>query len=268
MIQKAIAFLKKDFFIESSYRFAFMASFFSVILTLLGYFFIDKLFGSRMTPYLEEFGVTYFPYVLLSNAFFGYVGVGLGSFSDRINSEQTDGTLEAVLLTPTKITTMLFSMVLWNLAIATIEILIYVTAGIFLFGIDFSHLNILSTVTIFILTIISFSGLGILSASFTIVFKRGNPVGWLVGGLEGLIGGVYFPMTVLPAWLQIISLFFPITYAIRAIELAVYKGYSLSQLTHEICMLILFSAVILPLAFMVFSRALHYAKKRGSLSQY
>lgn len=268
MIRKAMAFIKKDFLTESSYKFAFVSNFFSVILTLLGYFFIDRLFGSRMTPYLEEFGVTYFPYVLLSNAFFSYVGVGLGSFAERIDSEQTDGTLEAVLLTPTSITTMLFSMVLWNLIIATLDIFVYAAAGAFLFGIDFSRCNALSTLVVFILTIISFSGLGILSASFTIVLKRGNPVGWLIGGVEGLIGGVYFPMTVLPGWLQFASYCFPITYAIRAIELAVYKGYSIVYLAREIGALVFFAAILLPIGFISFSRALRKARREGSLSQY
>lgn len=268
MIQKALAFLKKDFLTESSYRFAFILNFFGVILTLLSYFFIDKLFGSRMVPQLEEFGVTYFPYTLLSNAFFGYVGVGLGSFSERITSEQIDGTLEAVLLTPTKITTMLFSMILWNLVIATIDIVVYVMAGIFIFGIDFSNCNIFSTLIIFALTIMSFSGLGILSASFTIALKRGNPVGWFLGGLEGLIGGVYFPITVLPGWLQFVSYCFPITYAIRAIEFAVYKGYDPGRLASEIGILTIFSLLLLPASLFAFSKALRNARRDGSLSQY
>jgi len=268
MIHKTMAFIKKDFLIESSYKFAFVTRFLGVIITILGYFFIDRLFGSKMTPHLEAFGVTYFPYVLLSNAFFGYVGVGLSSFSQRISNEQVDGTLEAVLVTPTKITTMLVSMTLWNLIMATIDIAVYVAAGIFIFGIDFSNCNILSAMVIFLITILSFSGLGILSASFIIVFKRGNPIGWLIGGLEGLIGGVYFPITVLPGWLQLISYCFPITYAIRAIELAVYKGYGLDRLSFEIGMLIMLSIIILPLSFISFSRALRKARIEGTLSQY
>ena len=268
MFNRVLAFLKKDFLIESSYKLSFLLNIFTVLVSILGYFFIDKLFGHRMVNHLDEFGVNYFSYVLLSMAFFSYIGVGLGSFANRIRIEQMQGTLEAVLLTPTKVSTILFSLALWNLCFATLDMTIYILLGIFLFKIDFTNVNLVSTLVILFLTITSFSGLGILSASFIMVFKRGNPVGWVISSLEGLIGGVYFPIAVMPDWLQFLARFFPITYAIRAIELAVYKGFGLVQLTKEISFLILFSCLLLPLSFASFKFALKRARCQGSLLQY
>ena len=268
MLKRALAFFKKDFLIESSYKLSFLLNIFAVLVSILVYFFIDKLFGYRMVRHLEEFGINYFSYVLLSMAFFSYIGVGLGSFSNRIRSEQMQGTLEAILLTPTRISTILFSLSLWNLCFATLDMAIYILLGIFLFKINFANINLLSTLVIFFLTIASFSGLGILSASFIMVFKRGNPVSWLINSLEGLIGGVYFPVSVMPVWLQFLARFFPIAYAIRAIELAVYKGYGLIQLGKEIGFLLLFSFLLLPLSFASFKYALKKARRQGSLLQY
>ena len=268
MRRRALAFLKKDFLIESSYKLSFLLNILAVIASILTYFFIDKLFGHRMVKHLEEFGVNYFSYVLLSMAFFSYIGVGLGSFSNRIRSEQMQGTLEAILLTPTKVSTILISLGLWNLCFATLDVSIYIILGIFLFKINFANINLLSTLVILLLTITSFSSLGILSASFIMVFKRGNPVGWVINSLQGLIGGVYFPVSVMPVWLQCLARFLPITYAIRAIELAVYKGFGLSQLTKEISFLILFSCLLLPLSFASFKFALKRARCQGSLLQY
>ncbi len=268
MLKKPLAFIKKDFLIESSYKFSFIFRIFSILVSILTYFFIDKLFGHRMVGHLEQFGVNYFSYVLLATAFFSYIGVGLGSFSSRIRFEQMQGTLEALFLTPTKISTILFSLGLWNLLFATVDMAIYIALGIFLFKISFANVNILSTLVILFLTIISFSSLGILSASFIMVFKQGNPVGWIINSLEGLIGGVYFPVTIMPGWLQFLARFFPITYAIRAVELAVYQGYAISQLTKEIGFLLLFSSLLLPLSFASFNVALKKARQHGSLVQY
>jgi hypothetical protein len=100
MFNKLYAFIKKDFLIETSYPLAFVANIFNVAVALLTYYFIDKLFGNTMAPALQEFGVNYFSYVLLSVAFFNYIGTGLGSFSSRIGFEQTQGTLESLVLTP------------------------------------------------------------------------------------------------------------------------------------------------------------------------
>jgi ABC-2 type transport system permease protein len=268
MSRKVLAFLKKDFLFESSYKLSFIFNIFGILISVLSYFFIDKLFGERIVSHLEEFGVNYFSYVLLGMAFFSYIGVGLGSFSGRIQSEQMQGTLEAILLTPTKISTILFSMALWNLIFATFDMAIYILLGIFLFKINFANLNLLSTLVILILTITSFSSLGILSASFIMVFKRGNPLGWVISTMEGLLGGVYFPITILPVWLQFLAKFFPITYAIRAIELAVYRGYSLLQLAKEIGFLLAFSIILLPLSLALFKYGLKKARQDGSLTQY
>lgn len=268
MFRQAIAFLKKDFLVESSYKLSFLMNVFGVLASVLVYFFIDKLFGHKIVGHLEEFGTDYFSYVLLGMAFFSYVGTGLGSFADRLRLEQMQGTLEAVLLTPIKTRTLLFSMSLWNIFMATLDMIIYIALGMFFFKVDFSRVNIFSAFVVLILSVSSFSALGILSASFIMVFKRGNPVGWVVSSLEGLIGGVYFPVSILPAWGQVIARFFPITYAIRACELAVYKGYSVFQLVQEITYLLLFSLLLIPLSVCAFNYAIHKAKIDGSLGQY
>ncbi|MDD5044337.1 MAG: ABC transporter permease [Candidatus Omnitrophica bacterium] len=265
---KIFALIKKDFLNEISYKFSFFFNIFGVIVSLLTYFFIDKLFGSAVTSGLEEFGVNYFAYVLLSMAFFSYIGVGIGSFSSRIQSEQMQGTLESLLITPTKTYIILLSMGLWNLIFATLDVLIYVAAGIFLFKIDFSQINILATFVVLVLTIASFSSLGVLSASFIIVFKRGNPVGWIINNLEGLLGGVYFPVSVMPGFLQFLAKFLPITYAVRAMQLAVYKGYTLAQIKNECLFLLFFSILLMPLSIYSFKYALNRARKDGSLAQY
>ena len=268
MLRKIYSLVKKDFVSEISYKLAFCLNLFRVVASLLTYFFIDKLFGHRITPHLQEFGVNYFAYVLIGIAFFSYIGVGIGSFSARIRSEQVQGTLESLLLTPTKVSIILLGFGLWNLIFATLDVILYIGLGLFLFGIDFSHVNIISAIVILILTITSFSSLGIISASFIIVFKKGNPVGWLINIMEGLLGGIYFPITVMPDWLQHLAKLLPITYAIRAMQLAVYKGYSLRELSNELGFLVVFSILLIPLGFASFKYALNKARRQGSLVKY
>jgi ABC-2 type transport system permease protein len=253
---------------QTSYGLSFLVNVFGVLVSILSYFFIDKLFGHTMTTQLSEFGVPYFAYVLLSMAFFSYVGAGLGSFSERIFSEQMQGTLEAILTTPISTRNLLLSFVTGNLLIATFDAIIYIVLGYYFFDIDFSHANMPATTLLLFLTIASFSALGIISASFVLVFKRGNPVSWIAGSLEGLLGGVYFPVTVLPAWLQWLANLFPITYAIRGLELAVYKGYCINLLFKEIAFLLCFAVILLPLSFQFFKWALRKARLNGTLSQY
>lgn len=268
MIRKLFALLKRDFLIEASYKVAFLANLLSVFAAILTYYFIDKLFGHRITDHLGEFGVSYFSYVLLSMALFSYIGVGLGSFSSRIRSEQVQGTLESIFVTPTGFITIIIGMGLWNLFIATFDVLVYFICGKFLFNINLGNFNPMSAAVLMILSILSFSSLGIISASFTLVFKRGNPVTWVINTLEGLLGGVYFPIAVMPVFLQKIAYCLPITYAIRGMQLAVYKGYGLNQLKLECSVLFGFTLILMPLSIFVFKSALKVTRRQGSLGKF
>jgi len=268
MIKKVIALAKKDLLSETSYTLAFFLPLIGVLVSLLTFYFIDQMFGQKMTPHLEEFNVRYFPYVLVSMAMFSYIGVGIHSFAGRLRTEQLQGTLEALLATPTPLPVLLLGMGLSNLIVATLHAAIYFVLGAFLFHIDFSAANLPAALVILILTVLSFSGLGILSACFIMVFKKGNPVEWILNSLEGIVGGVYFPVSVLPGFLQILSKFLPITYAIRGMELAVFRGYSILQLKGEIGALLVFVGAFLPLSCWAFQRALNKARRDGTLSQY
>ncbi len=268
MFRKIVAFLKKDFLIELSYKLSFLYNIFGIVSSVLVYFFIDKLFGNAIAGDLKVFGVNYFSYVLLSMALFSYIGVGISSFSSEIRQEQLQGTLEALFLTPTKPAVILLGMALWNFIFATLDALIYFLIGVFLFKIDFTHINLFSAAVVLFFTIISFSSLGILSASFILIFKRGDPVYWLLNNAEGLLGGVYFPITVMPSLLQFFAKFLPITYAIRGMQLAVYRGYRLSELKTELSFLILISLILAPASYIIFNKALKKIRKQGSLTQY
>jgi ABC-2 type transport system permease protein len=262
------AFLRKTFLIESSYKLLFAGNIAGIFMGLITYYFIDRLFGHRVAPHLTEFGVSYFSYILVSTALFGYIAVGLSSFPDRISEEQVDGTLESILVTPARIGTVLTGMAIWNFIIATTDLIICIIFGIFIFHVDLSGANIVSVVLVLALSVLSFTGLGIISASFVIVFKRGSPLAWLMSAVEGIAGGTFFPITVLPGWLQVVSAFLPVTYAVKAMELAVYRGYGISDLKYYLIALFVFSATLLPLSVLLFGRAIKYAKKRGTLGLY
>ena len=137
-----------------------------------------------------------------------------------------------------------------------------------MFGVNMGNANLFAAMIILILTVICFSSLGIISASFIMIFKRGDPVNWVFGSVSALLGGVLYPITVLPGWLQIFSYLLPITYSLRGMRLALLQGYSLAALGLDILALLVFSVVLLPLGILCFRYAVKKAKMEGSLTQY
>jgi ABC-2 type transport system permease protein len=232
------------------------------------FYFLSRLFGGALVPQLEQYGGDYFSFVLIGLAFSGYLGLSLSNFAQSIREGQMMGTLEIMLLSPTRLSTILLSSSLWSYLLTTLNVVVYIVVGALVFGFSVSQANFLTAIVVLVLSIASFSGIGILSAAVVLVVKKGDPVAWLFGGASSLLAGVYYPITVLPNWLEPLSRVLPLTYALDAMRLAMLKGVSLYEVRFDILVLLGFSLILTPLSFLAFRQALKWAKKEGSLIQY
>lgn len=184
------------------------------------------------------------------------------------------GRLETVLLSPCPITWALIADVCWAYIRALLDAIVFALLG-WSFG---AHLN--GTLNNFILAIlllgiacVGVTGIGLMSAAtFSLLNAKGwsDPVSWLVGILQGLVTGVYFPTSILPNWLQKISMVLPQTYVIdSARHLLDHQRYSNGiTLTHDCVMLIFLSAIYLLFGGFLFSLGLLKSRKDGSLSRW
>jgi ABC-2 type transport system permease protein len=232
------------------------------------FYFLSQLFGSALAPKLEVYGGDYFSFVLIGLAFSGYMGLSISSFAQSIREGQMMGTLEIMLLTPTRLSAILLSSSLWSYLLITLQVVVYLLLGVLVFGVSLSHANFFTAIVVLILSITSFSGIGILSAAMVMLVKKGDPIAWVFGGVSSLLAGVYYPISILPAWLEPLSHFLPLTYALDAMRLAMLKGSSVYDVRLDILALLGFTVVLTPAAFLVFRKALKQAKIEGSLIQY
>ena len=267
LFEKAFWFIKRGYLLQMSYKFDFLLRLFFMLFNILTYYFIAKMMGDAAAQYLEPYGGDYFSFVLIGMAFSGYLMISLRSFSESVRDEQMMGTLEAMLVTPTRPSSISALSSLWSCIFASFRVLIYRLVGVIL-GVDMSRANIGGALLILILTIICFSSIGILSASFIMVFKKGDPINMLLMGTSELFGGVLFPIEVFPDWLQSISHILPITYSVNGMRHALLQGYSLAELAPDILTLVLFSLALLPLSLFIFDRAVMKVKAEGGLVQY
>ncbi|MGC9467173.1 MAG: ABC transporter ATP-binding protein/permease [Anaerolineae bacterium] len=261
-------FFKRDLRTQLSYRLSFLLQLIGILFSIASYYFVGQVFGMAASPYLQAYGGDYFSFVLIGIAFVGYQGVALYGFSSVIQSAQSAGTLEAMLTTPTRLSAILLGSSVWDFAFTSLRVVLYLVAGAVLFGAQFGEANLLAALIILVLTVTSLGAIGILSASFIMAFKRGNPINFLIGGVSVLLGGVYYPVEVLPRWLQTLARFYPLTTSLQGMRRALLSGAPPTALMGEIGVLILFSVVLLPLGLLAFSYAVRQAKRDGSLTQF
>lgn len=263
-----LAFLHKDFINESSYKFAFVTQFASMFLSVLSLYFLSKLVGESAMPHLKQYGGDFLSFLLIGLALISYVQVSLRTFSGSIRTAQTLGTLEAMLVTQTNVKTIILSSSLYSFTITSIRIFVYLLFGALVFSLDIHNANYVGAMIILFLTIICCSSIGIFSASIIMVLKKGDPLNWIFNSLSWLLSGVYYPVSILPDWLQKVSYFLPVTHSLEGMRLALLQGYSYKDLLPSIIPLLIFTTIMLPLSLWIFKFAVKIAKINGSLTQY
>jgi ABC-2 type transport system permease protein len=267
-ILKPFSFLLRDVLIMSSYKLNFILQLAGIFITTLLFFFLSKLFERGMGDYLQPYGGDYFAFVIIGIAITDYLTVSLNIFAGEIRTAQMMGTLEALLVTPTSVPTILFSSSLFSFTLTSVRILVYIVYGMAIFGLKLHLTNVPLLFLIVCLTIFSFTGIGLISAGFIIIFKQGSPLNLIMGTASGVLGGILYPISVLPAWLQPFSYLLPITHALEAIRQMVLNGKSFSGVYHEVVILGFFSLILLPAGVVFLLYGLRKARMDGSLLHY
>jgi len=262
---KLAAFLTRDFLSDVSYRLSFFMNIGGIVFSLLAFYYLTRMIDPQAAG-LD--GMRPFEWMLVGLAFQFYFTAALYSFSARIRSEQVLGTLEAMLVSPTPTSIVIFSSAAWDFAYGAIRVLLYLGFAALLFGVRLQFGSPLALGLGLVLTLLSSAGLGILSASFVIYFKRGDPVNFLLSGANTFLGTVFFPVEQLPAWLRPASQYLPITWSLRIVRGTLLQGHTLAEMSGELLRLAGMTALLLPLGLVAARYAIRRAKREGSLIVY
>lgn len=262
------AFLIRDFFTEISYRTSFLVNIGTIFFNVLVFYFLAQFVNGTGNPALNETNGDYFSFVLIGVAFANYFGVGMHGFANALRLAQTTGTLEAMMMTPTSVPAIISGSASWSYVFTTIRVLVYLLLGTLFFGVDFENANYLAALTGLFLAIISFASIGIISAGIIMVIKRGDALTGLISGFANLVGGVFYPITILPDWLQFIAKLLPITYALRVMRSSLLYGASWEILAPDMIALLIFCVILAPLSLIIFRFAVIKARIEGTLTHY
>lgn len=261
-----IAFVRRDVLTEMSYRANFLFGLSGGLFTIMTFFFLARLV-EQAAPGLSNYRGGYFAFVLVGLAVTAFLREALGGFAQRVRSAQVLGTLEAVLATPIPPFAAILCESVFPLVGAAFRAALYLGFGALALGPAIAFERLPAAALALLLGVASFAALGILSASATMVLKRGDPIAWAIGGLSILVGGVYYPVEVLPRELQWAAQALPITHTLRALREALL-GDGGAPLHEALLTLMIFSAVLVPISLVAFAWAVRRARRDGSLTHF
>jgi ABC-2 type transport system permease protein len=271
LLRRVRAFVIRDFQLALSYRVEFFLRLIWILGIVTTFFFISRIFaGFPMAQYVQWQD----PLAawLTGMAMLNYFLVGFSSLANAIRQEQMQGTLESVLLTPINVPTVIVSSSAWAYVDATFNSFLYLFFGWLFFGVEYKG-NVFLALFFLILTTLVLACLGVLSASFAMVFKRGDPFAILLGAGTAIFSGVFFPKEMLQEALgetggKALSYIIPSTHGLDAIRGVLIQGKTFSEVENPFFTLLIFFAVLAPFSLWVFDRAIKRAKREGSLIQY
>jgi ABC-2 type transport system permease protein len=264
----AWAFFKRDALIAISYRLSFILSLVEVFTILTVFYYLGRTLGNREIPALARYGGNFLAFLLIGVALTDSVTLSLTTFARQIREGQMTGTLETTLLSPVRLAWILIYSSLWAYFFSAIRLVLYLSVGSILYGVDMFQANILSALVIFILTVLCFMGLGMLWAGVVLLMKRGEAVMNLAGYALILLSGVLFPVEMLPTWVQHAANFIPLTHSLEGMRLALLQGKALQDLMPIVYMLLVFGVVLQTLGIATFNLAVDVTKRVGSLAEY
>lgn len=264
----ARAFVRRGFQEAISYRAAFGLRLLTAAFSLASFFFLSRFVGTTGSPLLARYGGDYFSFGLVGVVMLNLQHTAVSAYPRTIRAAQVAGTLEAMLATPTPAWLVLICSPLYRFAGAFLLAALYLVGAGLLLGVQFEAANLPSILVTVPLCVLAFASIGFFGAAMTMLLRRNDVLSPLLMGVTALLGGVMYPTSVLPDWLETAGRALPLTHALELVRMAALRGASLSELAGPLLGLGLFCTVSVPLGLATFGWTLARTRRDGSLTHF
>ena len=224
--------------------------------------------GAKIVTNLEIDTQSYVLYLLVGSFIWTYLSSLFSIVSWSITWERWEGTIEYTFMAPVRRIIQLFGNSIFAIIYGLIRMVAVFVLASLVFNISLANVNFVSAGVILIMASISFIGFGMIAAILPLISPEfGDKTVIMIEAVIMTVSGIFYPITVLPVFVQYIAKAVPATYALEGIRQAVINGTSLSSLWPFIWPLLILGAVFIPLGDFVFRLAERHAKKTGKLKR-
>jgi len=206
--------------------------------------------------------------LLIGAVVWSYLGLLFEIVTETVAWERWEGTIEYTFMAPLSRPAHLLGMGAFAVVYGLLRtILLFGVVSAFL-DVHYTNANFASAMVIIAVSSVSFVGIGMMTAVLPLISpEKGTQLGFIAQGLLLVISGVYYPVSVLPQWMQWLSVFSPATYTLEGARKAVLDGAGVAALWGEIWPLLLIGVIAIPAGLAVFAQGERYAKRHGRLKR-
>jgi ABC-2 type transport system permease protein len=206
--------------------------------------------------------------LLIGAVMWSYLGIIFELLIETVAWERWEGTIEYTFMAPLTRAVHLLGTGIFAIGYGIVRAGVVFVAIAAFFGLHMPNANFATALVLIAVASVSFVGIGMMTAVLPLISpEKGTQFGYVAQGLMLVVSGVYYPVTVLPAFMQAIAKISPATYALRGERSAILDGASVSQVWGDIWPMVIIGVISVPLGIWVFRRGEIHAKKHGKLKR-
>jgi ABC-2 type transport system permease protein len=204
--------------------------------------------------------------LLVGGVIWAFLGIIFEIVTETVAWERWEGTIEYTFMAPVSRPVHLMGMGVYAVLYGLVRAALVFIAVVAFIGIHLPHANYGAAVALLGIASISFIGVGMMTAVLPLISpEKGTQLGFVAQGLMLVVSGVYYPVSVLPGWMQWVAKISPATYALRGNREQILAGSGLAWA--DVWPLLVIGAISIPLGLAVFKAGERYAKKHGKLKR-
>lgn len=256
--------VKRDFLVFLSYRFRLLtqilSSFFSVIL----FYYVSRLVHVDAFPTHEA----YFAFTVVGLVILGTLVSTLVYIAGRVRQELVAGTFERFILSPFGPVAGISSLVIFPFLTSLVTGMVTIVFATVAFDMPLRWETAALALPAILLGGLAFLPIALFIAAGIVLVKQAEAgVGFIVSGIS-LIGGFFFPIALLPAWISWMSHvqpFTPTLELLRNLLVGTPMEDSAAVALLKICG---WAIVFVPVATVALARAVRLGQRRGTIIEY
>ena len=204
--------------------------------------------------------------LLVGGVIWAFLGIIFEIVTETVAWERWEGTIEYTFMAPVSRPVHLIGMGVYAVIYGLVRAAAVFLAVVAFIGLHVPHANFGAAIALLSIASVSFIGVGMMTAVLPLISpEKGTQLGFVAQGLMLVVSGVYYPVSVLPHWMQWIAKISPATYALRGNREQILSGAGLAWA--DVWPLLIIGAFSIPIGLVVFKAGERYAKKHGKLKR-
>jgi len=207
-------------------------------------------------------------YLLIGAMLWSYLSMLFDILAETVSWERWEGTIEYTFMSPASRATHLIGTSIYAVIYGIIRTAIMLGVISLFFDLDLSGANYAAALVVMAVGSVSLVGFGMMASVMPLLSpEKGEQVAFIFASILLLISGVYYPVDVLPEWMQTLATFSPVTYALEGVRGALIDGEGVAELWDSIWPLLIMGVVFVPIGLWVFELGERFAKRTGRLKR-